>query len=244
MTGRPHMDVQALSENLKRWRWREAMANGVPPHLVVPNVVLDGILRLQPASLKELELVPGLSRADLDRHGPTLVGLVLEASELRGSAPLPDAGADDATAGHREALKAVLTDIWGAIASSAAWSMSTEEPIPTASGKSLLYVDAVTPSAISYRAGKGSPQALTRRDVVAAAKRILLGGGRNHTLEELAMENSSHIVVFLALTRYFETGYDRRVTIRARLDHLGEEAKAAIVAFADGPANGGPALAP
>lgn len=227
------MDPQALSDNLKRWRWREAMAEGTPPHLVVSNVAIDGIVRAQPATLKELEAVPGIAPRHLERYGSDLIALVLEASELPGPRGTDD-GADVVVTEHREVLRALLKDIWGAILSSAAWSMAAEEPIPTASGKSHLFVDAVTPAAISYRAGKGGPQAVTRREVATAAKGILLGGGRNFTLEELGVENSSHLVVFLALTPYFETGYDRRVLIRARLDVLAEDAKAALVAFADG----------
>lgn len=223
------LDTHALLESLRRWRWKEAMTHGVPPHLVLPNTVLDGIVRLQPANPKELAAVPGMDARTLERHGPVLLALVLEASDLRGP-PTAAPGFEEDTAGQREALRALLQDLWGCIAASCAWSMTTEEPIPTASGKSHLTIDTITPSAISYHAGKGGPQAVTRREIMAAAKRILLGGGRAFTLEELGMENSSHLVVFLALTPFFETGYDRKVVIRARLDALAEDAKAALVA--------------
>lgn len=225
------MDTLALTENLRRWRWREAMAEGVPPPVILPNVALEGIVRAQPPTLEELARVPGVDREHVTLYGTALVNLVLEASDLRGP-PTVDLSMDDSGAGSREALRALLSDLWGAILTSAAWSMACDEPIPTASGKSHLIIDAVTPAAISYRAGKGGPTALTRREVLAAAKRVLLGGGRAFSLEELAMENSSHIAVFLSLAPHFETGYDRRVTIRARLDLLGEDVRAALAATA------------
>ncbi|HWG91798.1 MAG TPA: HRDC domain-containing protein [Candidatus Thermoplasmatota archaeon] len=212
------MDVQVLSEQLRRWRWREAMAAGVPPHQILTNAALDGLLRAQPGTLRELAEVPGMTDALVGRHGQALVRLILEASDVKG-APLLDPAFSEAGAG-RDALRGFLTDVWSTVAASAASAMASDEPIPTASGKSLLYVDAVTGAAITYRAGKAGPHALTRRDLMGVARRVLAGAGRPLALEELGTENPSHVVVFLGLTPYFETLYDRKVTIRARVDAL------------------------
>jgi ATP-dependent DNA helicase RecQ len=66
----------ALFENLKEWRTREASHQGIPPYLIFSNKTLKAMAILRPASLSQLEKVPGIGPAKLEEYGADLLRLL------------------------------------------------------------------------------------------------------------------------------------------------------------------------
>lgn len=69
----------ALFENLKEWRTREASHQGLPPYLIFSNKTLKAIAILRPTSLSQLEKVPGIGPTKLEEYGADLLKMMARA---------------------------------------------------------------------------------------------------------------------------------------------------------------------
>jgi ATP-dependent DNA helicase RecQ len=69
-------DQRALFERLRRWRTETADAAGVPAYVVMHNSVLRQLITSRPATLADLERIPGLGPTRSERYGTALLAIV------------------------------------------------------------------------------------------------------------------------------------------------------------------------
>ncbi|MDP9067367.1 MAG: ATP-dependent DNA helicase UvrD2 [Actinomycetota bacterium] len=75
--GPPESDQdEALLEALKKWRRERAKADGVPAFVIFHDTTLDELARLRPHSVDQLDAVPGIGPAKLERYGPQVIEVV------------------------------------------------------------------------------------------------------------------------------------------------------------------------
>jgi ATP-dependent DNA helicase RecQ len=71
----------ALFERLREWRSQVARRQGVPAYVVFHDRTLNELAARRPADLVELETLPGIGRAKLDRYGQAILDVI--ASSIR-----------------------------------------------------------------------------------------------------------------------------------------------------------------
>ena len=65
-----------LRDLLRRWRYKTSAALGFPAFRVFTNATLDRIAEAQPATLTELEAVPGVGPSTIEQFGEDILGVV------------------------------------------------------------------------------------------------------------------------------------------------------------------------
>ena len=71
-TRRPRSPIrraEALFQRLRQWRLQTARAQGVPPYVIFHDATLQAIAAARPRSRRDLEGLPGLGAAKLERYG-------------------------------------------------------------------------------------------------------------------------------------------------------------------------------
>jgi ATP-dependent DNA helicase RecQ len=72
----PTEDEDDLFERLRAWRRIEAQRAQVPPYLIFHDSTLRVLARARPASLAELEGLPGLGSRKVESYGPAVLALI------------------------------------------------------------------------------------------------------------------------------------------------------------------------
>ncbi len=73
------VDAAVLAE-LEAWRARAAAESGLPEYAVLTSVTLQSIAEVQPTSIDELGLIPGITAERLRKHGADLLRIVADAA--------------------------------------------------------------------------------------------------------------------------------------------------------------------
>ena len=69
-------DVEARFQRLRQWRLETARAQGVPPYVIFHDATLLAIAASRPRSRRDLEGLPGVGAAKLERYGDALLAVV------------------------------------------------------------------------------------------------------------------------------------------------------------------------
>ena len=71
-------EAEGLFQRLREWRLRIARAQGVPPYVIFHDATLLAIAAARPRSRRDLEGLPGLGAAKLERYGDALLAFLAE----------------------------------------------------------------------------------------------------------------------------------------------------------------------
>jgi len=74
----PDAEAEGLFQRLREWRLRTARAQGVPPYVIFHDATLLAIAAARPRSRRDLEGLPGLGAAKLERYGDALLSFLAE----------------------------------------------------------------------------------------------------------------------------------------------------------------------
>lgn len=80
---------RALFDKLRAWRNARAMADGIPPFVILTNRNLGEIARRRPQSLTDLCKINGIGDAKAGRYGKDLLAVVATAQPPPPPAPAP-----------------------------------------------------------------------------------------------------------------------------------------------------------
>ena len=69
---------EALFQRLRQWRMQTARAQGVPPYVIFHDATLQAIATVRPRTRRDLEGIPGLGAAKLERYGAALLAFMAE----------------------------------------------------------------------------------------------------------------------------------------------------------------------
>ncbi|HXH40357.1 MAG TPA: DNA helicase RecQ [Thermoanaerobaculia bacterium] len=75
---------QALFEELREWRKREADSRGVPPFVVLGDNTLRHLAAVRPSSLERMRSISGIGESRLATFGPALLAVILDVCERTG----------------------------------------------------------------------------------------------------------------------------------------------------------------
>jgi ATP-dependent DNA helicase RecQ len=71
-------EAEGLFQRLREWRLRIARVQGVPPYVIFHDATLLAIAAARPRSRRDLESLPGLGAAKLERYGDALLTFLAE----------------------------------------------------------------------------------------------------------------------------------------------------------------------
>ena len=71
-------EIEALFQRLRQWRMETARAQGVPPYVIFHDATLLAVATARPRRRHELEGLPGVGAAKLERYGDGLLTVVSE----------------------------------------------------------------------------------------------------------------------------------------------------------------------
>ncbi|MGE3742393.1 MAG: DNA helicase RecQ [Geminicoccaceae bacterium] len=74
----PDAEAEGLFQRLREWRLRTARAQGVPPYVIFHDATLLAIAAARPRSRRDLEGLPGLGAAKLERYGDALLAFLAD----------------------------------------------------------------------------------------------------------------------------------------------------------------------
>jgi ATP-dependent DNA helicase RecQ len=74
----PDSESEGLFQRLREWRLRTARAQGVPPYVIFHDATLLAIAAARPRSRRDLEGLPGLGAAKLERYGDALLAFLAD----------------------------------------------------------------------------------------------------------------------------------------------------------------------
>ncbi len=74
----PDLEAEGLFQRLREWRLRTARAQGVPPYVIFHDATLLAIAAARPRFRRDLEGLPGLGAAKLERYGDALLSFLAE----------------------------------------------------------------------------------------------------------------------------------------------------------------------
>ena len=69
-------EVEALFQRLRQWRMETARAQGVPPYVIFHDATLLAVATARPRRRRDLEGLPGVGAAKLERYGDGLLAVV------------------------------------------------------------------------------------------------------------------------------------------------------------------------
>ena len=69
-------DETRVLDTLRTWRARKARAGQVPPHVIVPDRVLQVIANRRPTAKAQLAAIPGMRPTKLSRYGDEIIDIV------------------------------------------------------------------------------------------------------------------------------------------------------------------------
>ena len=69
-------EIEALFQRLRQWRLETARAQGVPPYVIFHDATLLAIATARPRRRRDLEGLPGVGAAKLERYGDGLLAVV------------------------------------------------------------------------------------------------------------------------------------------------------------------------
>ena len=69
-------ETEALFQRLRQWRLQTSRAQGVPPYVIFHDATLQAVAAARPRSRRDLEGLPGLGAAKLERYADALLAAV------------------------------------------------------------------------------------------------------------------------------------------------------------------------
>jgi ATP-dependent DNA helicase RecQ len=72
----PDAEAEMLFQRLRQWRLQAARVQGVPPYVIFHDATLQAIAAAKPRTRRDLEGLPGLGAAKLERYGAALLAFL------------------------------------------------------------------------------------------------------------------------------------------------------------------------